>query len=263
MSFYALDFVYDGIPASEYGLKISSLSEQEESAGASVELITEDIYRKPTVYLLGVKQTPVLNIPISITVENELSAEQSSVISRWLFGHQTYKKLQIIQPDMEYIYYNCIFQNPSLIKVGNITRGFTAIAVCDSPFAWEYPKKQIFTFDDYYVYTNIAVNNTSDSSDYYYPRMEIKANIFGGSIEIVNNSDNKRLFGISGLKPNEGIIIDNSLHTIKNTLNENRINAILPYGYKWFRYIPGANYLTIRGNIDYLAFINTFPKKVS
>ena len=84
MAFYGVNFIYDGIPASEYGLRISSLSEQGESVGASVELITQDIYRRPTVYLLGVKQTPVLSIPISVTVKDELTASQSSVISHCL-----------------------------------------------------------------------------------------------------------------------------------------------------------------------------------
>lgn len=263
MAFYASNFIYDGKPGSEYGLRISSLSEQGESVGASVELITQDIYRRPNVYLLGVKQTPTLSIPISVTVKKELTANQSSEISKWLFGHQTYKKLQIIQPDMEYVYYNCIFQNPSVIKIGNITRGFTATAVCDSPFAWQYPRKEMFTFDDYSVYQNIMINNLSDSSDYYYPKIEVRANIFGGSFEITNNSDKGRLFGVSNLLPNEGIIIDNSLQTITNTAGENRIGTLTYYNYKWFRYAPGENYLTIRGNISYLGFTNTFPKKIS
>lgn len=263
MTFYGYNFIYDGIPASEYGLRISSLSEQGESVGASVELISQDIYRRPNAYLLGVKQTPVLSIPFSITVENELTASQASVISRWLFGRESYKKLQILQPDMENVYFNCIFQNPSLIKIGNITRGFTATAVCDSPFAWEYPKKEIFTYDNYSVYENVLINNTSDSSDYYYPKMEVRANIFGGSLEITNISDNNRVFGISSLEPNEGLLIDNSFQTITNTADENRIDSLVYYNYKWFRFIPGANYLTIRGNISYLAFINTFPKKIS
>jgi len=263
MAFYAYNFIYDGIPASEYGLRISSLSEQEETLGASTELITQDIYRRPNVYLLGVKQTPVLSIPISVTVKGELTAEQSSAISRWLFGRESYKKLQILQPDMENIYFNCIFQNPSLIKVGNITRGFTAIAVCDSPFAWEYPKKEMFTFDNYSVYENILVNNTSDSSDYYYPKMEIRTNIFGGFIEIINASDKNRMWGASDLGPNESLIVDNNLQTIVNTADENRIDSLIYYGYKWFRFVPGANYLTIKGNVSYLAFINTFPKKIS
>lgn len=261
--FYASNFIYDGIPASEYGLRISSLTEQEESVGANAELITQNIYRRPNIYLLGVKQSEALNIPISVTVEGELTADQSSAISRWLFGRESYKKLQILQPDMENIYFNCIFLNPSLIKIGNITRGFTATAVCDSPFAWEYPKKEMFTFDDYSVYENILVNNTSDSSDYYYPKMEVRANIFGGFLEIINNTDKKRVFGISDLQPNEALIVDNNLQTITNTSYENRIDSLIYYGYKWFRFVPGGNNLTIRGNISYLTFINSFPKKIS
>ena len=142
MAFYASNFIYDGKPGSEYGLRISSLSEQGESAGASVELITQDIYRRPNVYLLGVKQTPTLSIPISVTVKKELTANQSSEISKWLFGHQTYKKLQIIQPDMEYVYYNCIFQNPSVIKNREHHKGIYSHGSMRLSFCVAIPKKR-------------------------------------------------------------------------------------------------------------------------
>lgn len=264
MAFYAANFVYDGIPASEFGLRISSLSEQENSVGASVELMTQSVYRRSKEYLLGVKQAPVLNIPITITVENELTATQASTISKWLFGQSTYKKLQIVQPDMEYVYFNCIFTNPSLIQIGNITRGFSATAVCDSPFAWEFPKATSYNFRDYLVMENILFNNTSDSSDYLYPILLVRANMFGGYLRITNNSDNERAFYISNLQPNETVIIDNDLQYASGIeTGINHLQDMAYSGYKWFRYIPGANNLSIEGHIDTLTFINQFPKKIS
>lgn len=264
MGFYACNFIYNGTPASQYGLRISSLSEQGESVGASVELITQSVYRKSRTYLLGVKHAPVLSIPITITVETELNATESSAISRWLFGNNTYNKLQIIQPDMENVYYNCIFQNPSLIKIGNITRGFTATAVCDSPFAWYYPKRENFEFNDYSVYEKVTINNISDIDDYVYPTLEVKVNMFGGSFEIINTSDKSRIFGLSNLKPNASIVINNDTQEASSPYtSENYLESMRHYHYKWFRYAPGANNLIIKGNIEYLSFINHFPKKIS
>lgn len=264
MAFYGVNFLYNGIPASEFGLRISSLSEQENSVGASVELMTQSIYRRPKEYLLGVKQSPVLNIPITITVQDELTATQVSAISKWLFGQSTYKKLQIVQPDMEYVYFNCIFTNPTLIQVGNITRGFSATAVCDSPFAWEFPKATNYNFRDYLVMESIVFNNTSDSSDYLYPILLARANMFGGYLRITNNSDTDRTFSIYNLQPNEVVVIDNDLQYATGAdTGVNHLRDMAYSGYKWFRYVPGANHLSVEGNIDALTFINQFPKKIS
>lgn len=262
--FYAQNFIYDGVPGSEFGLRISSLSEQSVADGASVSLITQDIYRRPSVYLLGVKETPVLNIPISITVEKELSAQQASAISKWLFGQQTYKKLQILQPDMEDVYYNCIITKPVPIKVGNIIRGFTATAECDSPFAWEYDEKFFFKFDNYMVNQHMTIDNPSDSSDYLYPKLVVAANIFGGSFEILNRSDNYRTFGIDGMNLNEKILVNNNTQQIVSAnTGEQKVNLLKNYNYKWFRLVPGRNYLTIKGNIKELGIILKAPKKIT
>ena len=265
MTFYAANFIYDGIPASQYGLRISSLSDSgSDHAGADVELITQSIYRKPNVYLLGVKQSPILSIPVTFTVNGELSSKQSAVISRWLFGRDNYKKLQIVQDDMQYVYFNCMLQNPTVIRVGNIIRGYNANIVCDSPFAWEFPKRISYTFDTYLLYENIDINNTSDVSDYIYPQIEIKTNQFGGYFSIINKSDNNRVFMINNLSPSKYYRIDNNMQSATRVDNgENCVPYMKDNGYKWFRYIKGLNKLTVVGNIDYLSFINHFPRKVS
>lgn len=263
MSFYAQNFIYDGVLGSEYGLRITSQSDGLVNVpGASVELITQNVYRNPKNYLLGVKDSPVLKISIEITVEKELTAGESSVIARWLFGQKNYKKLQIVQPDMENIYFNCIFTNPQVIKVGNIIRGYSATAECDSPFAWEFPKKISYSFTDYSIYETVRVNNSSDLADYYYPVIGIRTNIFGGNFEIINRSENERLFGINNLEPNDTIIIDNMMQRIYSlNTGKNYIESIADYDYTWFRYVPNANILLLKGNIESLTFLHEFPKK--
>ena len=75
MSFYAANFIYDGIISSEYGLQISNFSGSNEThSGANVELITQNLYRRPKAFLLGVRQAPVLTIPITILTSQQLSA---------------------------------------------------------------------------------------------------------------------------------------------------------------------------------------------
>lgn len=263
MTFYAKNFVYDGIPASEYGLKISSSSDDEFSnSGAGVELITQEIHRKPKSYLLGVKETPSLEIPIKINVEKELTAGESSAVSRWLFGQNNYKKLQIVQPDMENIYFNCVFTSPSVLRVGNIIRGYSATIKCDSPFAWAYEEREYFSSPHYYSYENMFINNKSDSSDYYYPILEIKTNVFGGKIELENKSDNSRIFGMSKLEPEDTIIVDNNLqkaYSLKT--NKNLIENMKDYNYKWFRYVQNNNNILLKGSVSSITFVHNFPKK--
>lgn len=264
MSFYGSDFIYDGISSSDFGLKISNFGEDSSTTpGASVELFTESIYRRQKSYLFGVQQTPVLTIPITITVSYELSAVDASIVSRWLFGKLNYKKLQIIQPDMQYVYFNCIFTNPEVIRVGNIIRGFNTQIVCDSPFAWEYPKPvtYLYSLENYTVSDTITYNNYSDNADYTYPAIEIVTNRFGGDFTITNLTDSNRAFTFSGLNANETLMVDNELQIIQSSeTNENRIQN---FNYNWFRLLPNINKITLSGNIYYLRIINHFARKIA
>jgi len=264
MSFYASNFIYDKIPSSNYSLKISDTSSDSEisMAGANVTIISQDIYRKPKVYLYGVKQSPVLEIPISIFKHSEITAQEATYISKWLFGQMEYKQLQIIQPDMQDVYYNCIFINPQVVKIGNIIRGFRATISCDSPYAWTFPQIIYYNYspNTYYIEKNIIINNTGDSPDYIYPKMEIKMNTFGGDIKITNFSDSERVFEIKNLEKDEILSIDNDMQTISSSLGINRLSNIT--GYKWFRLSPKVNSLLLSGNIEYIKFTNQFPKKI-
>lgn len=266
MSFYASHFIYDNINSQEYDLTITSLdgSGVTRSPGASSQLQTVKIYRNPKPYFFGVEESPVLTIPIEITVSSELDSTQSSFISRWLFGQKNYKKLQIIQPDMMYVYFNCIIVNPQIIKVGNTIRGYSAEAICDSPFAWSRAIAIDFPYglENYEVNDTITINNLSDSSDYYYPNIEFKMNQFSGGLQVINMSDNEnRHFIMDNLYPDEIIRINGYSKIISSNKRENPI-ANFSGEYNWIRYTPGKNIIRLIGNINYIRFINSFPKKV-
>lgn len=269
MAFYAANFAYNGIISSEYGLKITSADSGEDSyAGATVELTTQELYRRPKVLLLGVQQKPVLSIPITINAKTELSATEDSVISNWLFGSLNYKKLQILQPDMQYVYFNCIFTDKQTIRVGNIIRGYTATIVCDSPFAWEYPRTitKNYGANSYSAYDSFIINNTSDNADYTYPKLTITGNAFGGTLTITNSSDVSgsvtRVFTLTNIPAGEVITVDNDLQIISASPSGTNM---LPYftGYNWLRYVKGENNFTVEGNVASLVFENTFARKIS
>jgi len=267
MGFYANNFAYNGIISSEYGLTISSESGAGSSDGANVELITQELYRRPKSLLLGVQQTPVLEIPITINTRYELSSTEDSVISNWLFGNMNYKKLQILQPDMQYVYFNCIFTEKETLRVGNIIRGYNATIVCDSPFAWEYPRTVTKSYGASYIaYDNFIINNTSDNADYTYPELTITVNAFGGSLSITNVSDvsgsSARVFTLTNLPANEVITVDNDLQTISASPSGTNF---LPYftDYNWLRYVKGENNFVVEGSVSSLVFQHEFARKVS
>lgn len=266
MTFYASYFTYNGVVSSDYGLRINSMDSPgvNRYAGASVELKTQKVYRNPKPYLFGVEETPVLTIPITITVSSELDSTQSSSISKWLFGQTGYKKLQILQPDMMYVYFNCIFNQPQIIKVGGTIRGYTANIICDSPFAWSYQEISEFPFGlgKYLIDQDIVLNNLSDSADYYYPDMEIKMNKFTGGLTLTNYSDNNRVFSLSDLAAGELIRIKGDSKIITSSYRDYPIENMEDGGYKWFRYIPGKNNVRVYGNVEYIRFIHNFPKKI-
>ena len=265
MSFYASYFIYDSNISYEYGLKISSATNSgiHETSGANVRLFTESLYHRPKVYLLGVQETPTLTIPITISVEDQLTASESSAISKWLFGQNDFKKLQIIQPDMSDLYYNCIFVNPKVIRVGNIIRGYRADIVCDSPFAWEFLEQTTYEYplEEYLISDTITYNNLTDTEYYSYPIVEVKMNHFGDTFSLINLSDNDREFGFSDLNPDEFITIDNDLQIIDSDTGESRVENFTTY--KWFRLLPGLNKLSLTGGVATLRIINQVAKKIA
>jgi len=281
MAFYAANFAYDGKMSSDYGLIITSEGSGEgENAGASVTLHVQEIYRRPKPYLLGVQQSPVLEIPVKINVSGELSAMEDSAISSWLFGSMGYKKLQILQPDMQYVYFNCIFKDKSTIRVGNIIRGYTATIVCDGPFAWESAQRTFYK--DYnsansgigLVTDEIVIVNSSDNADYTFPSLSFSTN--NGQtpyLQIINTTDSaSRAFFLSPIESGGPYSIDNDLQIISSG-DYNMFPAFVHYNedgtinndtsYNWLRLVKGKNILNISGYIRDLTISFRCARKIS
>src|ERR1035437_2464599 len=137
MSFNAYEFIFDGIPSSNYGLVISSINNSgvgDSSMGSSSNPITKKLLRNPKEYIFGVELSPVLTFDLEITSQNPISADMRNFIGSWLFGQMTYKKLQILQDDLQNYYYNVLFTDATLIYAGNLHYGYKIKARSDSPF---------------------------------------------------------------------------------------------------------------------------------
>ena len=263
MSFYATEFVIDNISSLNYGITVSSIGDSGESSsssGSDISLITQKLLRRPVPFLYGVEQTPVLQFPLSFnSVNGEINAVDAYNIEKWLFGHMRYRKLQIMQPDLEGIYYNCFFTEPETQRVGNKLVGYTCTIVCDSPFAWEYERTKTYTFSTPPNSFPITFFNTSDNNYYMFPKLEITMDNIGGTAQITNVSDSSRIFLLTALAGSEVITVNNDLQTLVSSTSLLRLSH---FNKKWFRMIQGKNNLLVTGNIAQIKLIYQFARKV-
>ena len=261
MSFYARSFIYDGIPCEQYSLYIGDLASTTPGSGeiftpgsSDISPLLQKIFRRPTPYLYGVDQTPSLTFVLSTYAMNgTISADEYSLIAKWLFGRQAYAKLIICQNDMIPIFFNALMTTPQIIRVGNQITGFTTNVLCDSPWGWKQPKTYEYDYSstNYIASDTIYLNNESANTFYTYPTsLIITANIFGGSLTLTNVTDNNRLFGIS-LSPNEVVTINCDTQVVTSSIETYPINNITDKNF--LRLLPGLNTINILGNISSLS----------
>lgn len=262
MPFYSLSFQFDGVPSETYNLFISGINSSGESSSmgsTNMEVIQKKIFRRPVPYLLGITPSGVLSFEIEVTSPEEIDAETYQLIQRWLFSSRTYKKLLIFQPDMEDSYFNCIFNNPQTLRVGNNIVGFTTTVECDSPFSWGFPKSVTYTYTVPTVDNTVVFNNSSDDyGNYLYPSLVITMNTFGGTVSITNSDDANRVFSFTNLSASEIITINNNTQTISSSTGLMRLSY---FNKHFLRLVPGLNHLRIQGNVASIVMTTQFIAK--
>jgi phage-related protein len=278
MAFWGTSFTFRGIPCENYNLFISSFGDSSSdilSAGnTSVKIITQDLLRRPRPYLLGVQQTPVLEIPMSFNSPNFLTSIDMRIIESWLFGHFQYYPLQIMQDDLQDVYFNVIFNTPQIQRSGNLIRGINAVAVCDAPWGWSSIKTGSYAFNG----TSGSMNfmNLSDDNGFLYPIIECTMGSTGGNLTIINSQDlvttsgsvTTRPFTFTGLSPYEVLTIDNDRKLITSSIGANRLSnfiSSLPVvnSKNWLRFLPGQNTLNITGNLTKLLITYQLARKIA
>ena len=177
----------------------------------------------------------------------------------WLFGHATYKKLQIMQPDLQDMYFNCILSSPQVFKSGNMIKGFSCRVICDSPFGWAFPKVSTYTYTSSQNNLALLFMNLSNDNYYLFPTVQITMNSFGGSFSITNTSDGSRIFGFTALSPNEIITVNNDLGIVTSSTGFKRLAN---FNKNWLRFKKGANSLLINGQAASLRLTYSFAKKI-
>lgn len=259
MSFYGYRFIFDDIPSETYGLYISKIggySTDSASGGSDVEIVKQKIRRKPNYFIHGIEQSATLEFELSILSKDAIPRDVVSVIQKWLFGQMKYKKLRIVQEDMQNYYFNCFLKNPKVIAVGNIVYGFECSIECDSPWAWEFDAT--YQVGSVSTSKNFSYFNTSDNNDYTYPTYTFKKTGLG-DVTIINTTDNNHTVSFTDILDGDVITIDNNLQIISSTLDDNLLSKS---NLKWGRLVGGLNNIQITGDLEYFNITHKVARKV-
>jgi len=264
MPFYSSSFVYDSRPSSYFNLYVSEIGGDGSSTwngASSMEIYNKKLYRRSTPYFYGSAVGDNMEFELSFTSPEDIDSRTSELIQKWLFSSRSYKKLMIVQPDMQDVYMNVILNDPQVVREGNLIRGYTCTAQCDSPFGgWKFPKTKVYTYTAEVIDNTVTFNNSSDDGgNYLYPQLLITMNNAGGDITITNQSDGDRVFSFIDLSPNEILTVDNSLQQISSSTDLKRMSK---FNKKFFRLIPGINTIRFQGNVSSIAMTYQFVAKI-
>lgn len=261
MAFYGCEFIFDGIPCSEYGLMVYSFgsNSQSDTKFQSGDIVEDRINGRYDALTYGVRQNGSLefNLVFGANVESidrnmHLERYEIEAISSWLTGHQQRKWLSIMQDDMHEYRYKCFITDLRLITHGLEPWAFSCTVSCDSPFGYTYPEILEYpvngTLDE-------IVFNRSSYNGYYKPVVELDISS-GGNFSICNHDDADRTFTFTSLPTGSyTIVVDNQnqVLTASNSLN------LYPYfNSKFLRLVRGGNHLTFTGTAT-VRLICEFP----
>jgi len=165
--------------------------------------------------------------------------EQRS-IKKWLCKNKL-SWLQVVQNELENVYFRCIINNPRMISINRMNAGMSFTVTCDAPYPWsglysyEYICEDIFNFN---------LNNIYDFEEYVvYPTVTIEA-LDNGDISITNNTVNQSIT-IKDCTNDEKIILDR-----KGMISSSKGILIDRWNKRFLEVVEGENSITLSGNFN-------------
>lgn len=250
MAFWGGAFVFDGIPCEEYELMVYDLGShtQSDSKFASgVSIVEEKLPTRWKPYFYGVKFENKLTFTLVFGVNEQrvsandfLSRQEMETVASWLTGHDGYKWLEIIQPDMEAVRYRCMITDLVPIEYGWIPWAFKATVECDGPYAYMYPKEFSYSGN-----CEAVLYNESSHNGGFHPMIYLELN-GGGDVTIENLSDNGAIFSLAGLPPAvRSVMIDCDKQII---IDRDGLNLYPYFNFHFLCLVKGENKLNITCN---------------
>ena len=147
MAFWGDYFVYDGIPCTEFGLRlyeVNGVTPGEAKFSVASDISEDRVSSRYRPLFYGVTQNEPLSFNMVFGADKELAnsggffdAWDREAISSWLSPLDGYKWLEIEQDDMEQVRYRCIIEELEMVEIGNLPIAFSCTVRCDSPFAYQ------------------------------------------------------------------------------------------------------------------------------
>lgn len=265
MAFWGNEFIFDGIPCSEFGLMVYHFGSngQDDVNFQNGDIIEDRIPSRYDALTYGLVQNQSLEYTLVFGANMESLDKNSSLdrydveaITAWLTGHSVRKWLVISQTDMESFRYKCMISELRLITYGDMPWAFSCKVSCDSPFAYTMPEEFTYSVNGE---SQVRLFNRSSYNGFYRPKMEI-AVYSDRNLSIQNLSDGNRLFQFSELPGGNSLIIymDNKNQVITNNMDLN----LYPYfNMKFMRLVRGDNILKLTGRAE-IKFICEFPVNI-
>lgn len=265
MAFWGNEFIFDGVPCSEYGLMVYSFGSntQEDVSFQNGDIIEDRIPGRYDALTYGVVQNQALEYtlifgadPASMDANDPIDRFEVEAIAGWLTGHQSRKWLVILQEDMEPFRYKCMISELTLITYGDMPWAFSCKVSCDSPFAYTMPDEYTYTVNGT---STVPFFNRSSYNGYYRPVIEI-ANMGSGTLSIKNKTDGGRTLQFTDAPVNSTTVIrvDNKNQIITGSDGTN----LYPYcNMKFLRLLRGDNVLEISGKAQ-VKLICEFPVNI-
>ena len=235
LAFSAQHILFNGISSERFGLTLYNTNgDLDETDGVSFSVLHSSLHNGQQFVFLGDEPKDPIRLELFFVSETPLDSAMQGAISRWLVGHNGYRELRFVQPDMATLRVGCIFHELRFLQVGNDTVGVVVVGECDS---W------CFRGNDMYKYIagesgDFVINNMSDINDYVYPGIVITMPYGGGDFTLINHTDHDRESTFTELAGDEVITLDNFRKIITSSHSLRRLSN---FNKKWIRLLPGKN----------------------
>lgn len=245
--FDAYEFIFNGESSCSYGLMLYTIDGKGQSDvafGNKASIIEARTVGRITPLHFGVNyNSSPLQFKLVFGRDTPIDRFEFERISLWLTGHQDYKWLQIVQPDLLHISYRCIITDLTPVSVGWLPYAFEASVTCDCPYA--YGRKEIWR-TDVDGETNFNIANLGSVREPIMPIISYSAAEGTDEISIVNNSDGGRTMSIGIPAGEHKINIDCKNGIIREA--EGSYNFYRDFNMTFLRLLQGTNRLTICGD---------------